>query len=84
MRHIEVIYLSDTHAFVDDYCLEALIKSKMIKKFFRPSERQWITIAVGPIRSGQGGYRGVERRRTGNFDLMMPLPNGQSKNRPVI
>jgi hypothetical protein len=84
MRHIEVIYRNDTHAFVDDYCLEALIKSKMIKKFFRPSERQWITIGVGPLRSGQGGYRGVERRRTGNFDLMMPLPNGQAKNRPVI
>jgi hypothetical protein len=77
MRHIEVNYINDTHAFVDDYCLEASIKSKMIKAFFRPPERRWITIGVGPMRRGQGGYRGVERRRTGNFELMMPLPNAQ-------
>jgi len=74
MRHIEVKYQNDTHAFVDDYLLEELIKSKQIKQFFRPSEKRWITIGIDRIRIGKTPYWGKERRRTGRTEEMIPLP----------
>ncbi len=73
MRHIEVEYQDGRHAFVDDYLLENLIKSRQIKQFFRPSEKRWITIGMGPVRSWQGNYCGMERRRTGRTEEMIPL-----------
>ena len=74
MRHVEVKYQNDMHAFVDDYLLEELIRSKRIEQFFRPSERRWITIGIDPVRIGKSFYRGKERRRTGGFEEMIPLP----------
>jgi hypothetical protein len=74
MRHVEVKYQNDTHAFVDDYLLEDLIRSKQIKQFFRPSERRWITIGIDPVRIGKSLYWGKERRRAGHFEEMIPLP----------
>jgi hypothetical protein len=65
MRHIEVKYQNGSHAFVDDYLLDALIRSRQIKQFYRPSEKRWISIAVDPIRKEKGDYPGKERRRTG-------------------
>ena len=73
MRHIEVEYQDGGHAFVDDYSLENLIKSNQIKQFFRPSEKRWITIGFDPVRSREGHYCGMERRRTGRSEEMIPL-----------
>ena len=73
MRHIEVEYPDGRHALIDDYLLEGLISSKQIKRFFRPSEKRWITIGFGPVRSWKGNYCGRERRRTGRTEEMIPL-----------
>jgi hypothetical protein len=68
-----VEYQDGENAFVDDYLLENLIKSNQIKQFFRPSEKRWITVGIDPVRSGKGHYYGVERRRTGRSEEMIPL-----------
>ena len=73
MRHIEVEYSNGRHAFIDDYLLEGLINSKKIIRFFRPSEKRWITIGIGPVRSWKGIYCERERRRTGRTEEMVPL-----------
>ena len=76
MRHIEVKYQNGTHAFVDDYLLDALIRSGQISQFYRPSEKRWITIGVDPIRHQTTAFPGREKRRTGHFREMLPLPAG--------
>jgi len=76
MRHIEVKYQDGTHAFVDDYLLDSLIRSARITHFYRPSEMRWIQIGVDPIRKEQGPPPRKERRRTGHLLEMLPLlPN---------
>ena len=72
MRHIEVEYPDGRHAFIDDYLLQGLINSKKIIRFFRPSEKRWINIGMGPVRSWKGNYCGMERRRTGRTEEMIP------------
>ena len=72
MRHVEVEYQDGVHTFVDDYSLENLIKSNQIKRFYRPSEKHWITVGIDPVRSGKGNYCGMERRRTGRSEEMIP------------
>ena len=74
MRHIEVKYQNGAHAFVDDYLLDALIHSRQIQQFYRPSEKRWIIMGVDPIRKEKGEYSGRERRRTGHYREMAPLP----------
>ncbi len=81
MRHIEVEYEDGRHMFIDDYLLEGLIKSKQIKQFFRPSQKRWIAIGIGPIRSWKGNYWGMERRRTGRSEEMIPLFNQENVKR---
>jgi hypothetical protein len=76
MRHIEVKYPNGTHAFVDDYLLDSLIHSRKIQQFYRPSEKRWITIGIDPIREKVRDYSGRERRRTGHYRDMLPLPPG--------
>jgi hypothetical protein len=76
MRHIEVRYQNGTHAFVDDYLLDALIHSRQIQRFYRPSEKRWIAIGIDPVRNSPRGYRGIERRRTGHYTEMIPRPGG--------
>lgn len=74
MRHIEVKYQDDTHAFVDDYAMEDLIRLGLIKNFYRPSERRWVTIGIDVVRSGRkSSYSGCERRRTGRYAEMIPV-----------
>jgi hypothetical protein len=73
VRHIEVEYQDGVHAFVDDYSLENLIQSNRIRQFYRPSEKRWITVGIDPVRRGKGHYYGMERRRTGRFEEMIPL-----------
>ena len=76
MRHIEVKYQNGTHAFVDDYLLDALIRSGQIQRFYRPSEKRWIIIGVDPIRKERTKYSGTERRRTAHCREMVPLLSG--------
>jgi hypothetical protein len=72
MRHIEVQYRDETHAFVDDYLLDSLIRSGKITHFYRPSEGRWIQIGVDPTRKGTSAPPGRERRRTAGFLEMLP------------
>ena len=77
MRHIEVEYHDDTHAFVDDHELEDLIRFGIIKKFYRPSEKRWVAIGIDEVRCGrESGYTGCERRRTGHYPEMLPVGRG--------
>ena len=73
MRHIEVEYQDETHAFIDDYTLEKLIRLRLIKRFYRPSERRWVAIGFDAVRSEKGIYTGWERRRTGRYWEMIPV-----------
>ena len=73
MRHIEVEYPDGGHGFIDDFLLEGLINAKRIVRFFRPSEKRWISIGIGPVRSSGRNYCGLERRRTGRIEEMIPL-----------
>jgi len=77
MRHMEVEYEDGRHAFVDDHSLENLIKSYRIKRFYRPSEKRWITIGIDAVRSWKCNYRGRNRRRTGRIEEMIPLRYGE-------
>jgi hypothetical protein len=43
--------------------LDQLISLEKITKFYRPSEKRWVTLEVGPIRKGLHPYTGLERRR---------------------
>jgi hypothetical protein len=83
MRHIEVKYQDGTHAFVDDYLLEALIRRRQIQQFYRPSEKRWITLGDDPIRTQTAAFSGRERRRTGHFREMLPLPAGPALRESV-
>jgi hypothetical protein len=78
MRHIEVQFQDGSHAFVDDFSLEDLIQSRRIKEFYRPSEMRWIVVAGGAIRKSQGGYQGLERRKMGSIQAMIPSFQGCS------
>jgi hypothetical protein len=73
VRHIEVEYPDGRHAFIDDHLLESLIISKEIIRLFRPSEKRWIAIGMDRVRSWNGNYCGMERRRTGRTEEMIPL-----------
>ena len=79
MRHIEVEYTDGKHAFIDDYSLERLIRSKEIRQFFRPSEKRWIIVGMDPVRSWKGNYCGMERRRTGRSEEMIPVQEGKKR-----
>jgi hypothetical protein len=68
-----VKYQKGTHAFVDDYLLNSLIRGEQITHFYRPSERRWVVIKVDPVRKGAGPHPGRERRRTGHCQEMLPL-----------
>ena len=84
MRHIEVEYLEGNHAFVDDHALEGLIGLGLIKKFYRPSERRWITIGIDAVRSsGNKIYSGCERRRTGHYWAMAPVVQQKDARVPI-
>jgi hypothetical protein len=80
MRHIEVKYQDGSDAFVDDYLLDALIHSRQIQQFYRPSEKRWITIGIDPVRKERVGFSGRERRRAGHYGEMLPLSSVTLKN----
>lgn len=60
---IRVQYVDNRFDYTDRLTLHRLIESGRLKKFLRPSSRDWVTIGVDPIR-GQGGdtYEGPDRR----------------------
>jgi hypothetical protein len=60
---IRVQYLNEKFDYTDRSTLHRLIESGRLKKFLRPSSKDWVTIGVDPVR-GQGGgaYQGPERR----------------------
>ena len=63
---IRVQYVSGKFDYTDRWTLHRLLESDKLKKFLRPSSRDWVTIGVDPIR-GQGGcgYEGPDRRSGG-------------------
>ena len=83
MRHIEVKYEDGTHAFVDDYLLESLIRSGQVRQFYRPSEKRWITVGIDPVREKASAYSGREKRRTGRYREMLPLPSSATMGGPL-
>ena len=55
-------YRNSKEGVVDDVTLGELISSRRIKHFYRPSEKNWVDIEVGPLRARAVPYRGPERR----------------------
>ena len=62
-------YQDETRAFVDDYALEDLIRSRLIKEFYRPSERRRGTIRMDAVRSEKKAF--------------IPNVKGKKENRPL-
>ncbi len=64
MAYIRVIYRKKNfnYDYVADYMLDMHIKKEEISHFYRPSERTWTNVRLGPIRGRGGWYDGPERR----------------------
>ncbi len=60
---LHVQYQDSRYDYVDAAVLSELISAKKIKKFFRPSQADWIDIETGPIRGEGSLYLGPERRQ---------------------
>jgi hypothetical protein len=60
---IRVQYNNDVYDYVPDRVLNQQIARKNIKRFYRPSEKKWVTVGIDRLR-GMGGaaYDGAERR----------------------
>lgn len=71
---IQVIYQSDKRfGAVHKFRLESLIESGQLFAFRRANE--WVLIEKDPVRGGEGGYSGPERRKTAIFDEQSsPVP----------
>ncbi len=63
MWYLRVQYTNKRHDIVSATMLDQLISLEKITKFYRPSEKRWVTLEVGPIRKGLHPYTGLERRR---------------------
>jgi hypothetical protein len=59
---IRVQYNNDVYDYVPDRVLNQQIVRKNIKRFYRPSEKKWVTVGVDRIRGVGGAYDGAERR----------------------
>jgi len=66
MAYIRVIYRTKRNDF--DYVsgdqLDTLIKNDEITHFYRPSEKRWINVRRGSIRTNEDQSQGPGRRRT--------------------
>jgi hypothetical protein len=69
MAYIRVIYRNKNfnYDYVPDYMLDLHIKKDEITHFYRPSEKTWTNVRLGPIRGRGGWYEGPERRATQSF-----------------
>ncbi|HBA55712.1 GSU3473 family protein [Syntrophorhabdus aromaticivorans] len=63
---IRVQYLNDKFDYVNEFTLVKLISTQRIKKFYRPSDEEWVTVGVDPVRGAGGHYTGPERRQVRN------------------
>lgn len=62
---LHIQYRNDKFDYVNGQMLDRLINEKEIKKFYRPSEKKWIDVDIGPLRGMGGGlYMGKERRQS--------------------
>ena len=62
---LHIQYRNDKFDYVNSQMLDRLIGQKEIKKFYRPSEKKWVDVDVGPLRGmGGGSYTGRERRQS--------------------
>jgi hypothetical protein len=61
---IRVQYKNGWYDYLHDRLLNHEIARKNIRRFYRPSEKRWVTTGVDAMR-GMGGfaYYGAERRR---------------------
>jgi hypothetical protein len=62
MMHIQ--YRDDRYDYVHSGEIGELISRRAVKQIYRPGERRWVSVDLGPVR-GMGGniYVGPERRR---------------------
>ncbi len=65
MKHVSVQYHNDTFGTIPDLALDNLISSLQIKKFYRPSEKRWVTVGYDRVRGAGGLYSGPDRRVEG-------------------
>ena len=62
---MQVAYNDNTHDMISAYAADALIESKKIKMFYRPSGERWITVGEDSVRKNArqlGHYNGHEQR----------------------
>jgi len=60
---IRVQYQNDKFDYVNEFTLARLINTEEIKKLYRPSDEEWVTIGADPVRGTGGHYAGPERRQ---------------------
>ncbi|OPY77925.1 MAG: hypothetical protein A4E65_02512 [Syntrophorhabdus sp. PtaU1.Bin153] len=63
---IRVQYHNDKFDYVNEFTLMKLISMQEIKKFYRPSDEEWVIIGTDPVRGMGGHYAGPERRQVRN------------------
>ena len=59
---VRVLYRNGKEGKVDDVTLNELVRSKSIKRFYRPSEGRWVDITDDAVRRSETQYKGPERR----------------------
>jgi hypothetical protein len=63
MWYLQVQYKNETHDIVPASMLDQLISSDQIMKFYRPSEKRWVTLGADPVRKEEVAYAGPDKRR---------------------
>jgi hypothetical protein len=67
---IRVQYNNHVYDMISDVVLHRLLDNGKIKKFYRYSEKRWITVATDPIRRQTHIPRKVSERRTRPYCLL--------------
>ena len=63
---IRVWFENGRYEYVNSMMIDALIRLRRIKMFYRPSEERWIDIDLDPVRKATNiNYDGIERRSSG-------------------
>jgi len=62
IEYINVRYSKYAYGMTPRQLLNELIASNQILKFYRNSEKRWVTVGTDPIRGMGGTYIGPERR----------------------
>jgi hypothetical protein len=69
---VRVQYHNDVYDIISEFTLQRLLTNGKVKKFYRYSERKWITIGSDPIRDydrERDRYVGSERRTPQIFSV---------------